>query len=116
MVRGRWRVWTGRRRGERAPPHCLQSLIVLGVWSMAQLPAIQLRSATVPSADLRFHLALLQDQATTLYPPRPKAFTSFDDVMNNLVPYHIWQIHDEELAGGKNEDPAGVAAREKAGE
>ena len=47
------------------------------------------------------HLALLQDQQITLFPPPPTAFSSIADVVDRLLPYHIWQIHDEELEGEK---------------
>lgn len=46
----------------------------------------------------RYQLSLALDQSFTLYPPAPTKFTSFKDVVDRLLPYHIWQIHDEELA------------------
>ncbi|WWC91050.1 uncharacterized protein L201_005991 [Kwoniella dendrophila CBS 6074] len=46
------------------------------------------------------HLALLLDQTSTLYPePIPKKFNTYEDVVDNLLPWHVWQIHDEELEG-----------------
>ncbi|KAL7421008.1 hypothetical protein Q5752_003892 [Cryptotrichosporon argae] len=52
----------------------------------------------------RYALALSLDQATTLYPPVPAAFASLDDAVDSLVPYHIWQIADEELDGSERKD------------
>ncbi|WVR08934.1 hypothetical protein IAU60_005993 [Kwoniella sp. DSM 27419] len=45
--------------------------------------------------------ALLMDQYSTLYPSPPSAFESYEDAVDRLLPYHIWQIHDEELEGYK---------------
>lgn len=53
----------------------------------------------VESNALSYKLALLQDQQSTLYPPPATKFTSAEDVVERLLPYHIWQIHDEELQG-----------------
>ncbi|WVQ93068.1 hypothetical protein IAU59_000132 [Kwoniella sp. CBS 9459] len=47
------------------------------------------------------HTALMLDQYATLYPPPPTAFTSYEDVIDRLLPYHVWQIHDEELEGAR---------------
>jgi len=41
----------------------------------------------------------LLDQQSTLFPPPPTAFESFPDVVDRLLPYHVWQIHDEDLEG-----------------
>ena len=49
----------------------------------------------------RLHLALLLDQQSTLFPPPSAAFSSFPDVIDRLLPYHIWQIQDDELEGQK---------------
>ncbi|KAK8844159.1 hypothetical protein IAR55_006953 [Kwoniella newhampshirensis] len=49
-------------------------------------------------------LALLLDQTATLYPPQPTAFSSYEDAVDRLLPYHVWQIHDEELEGWKKGD------------
>ncbi|WVW79517.1 hypothetical protein I302_101486 [Kwoniella bestiolae CBS 10118] len=45
------------------------------------------------------HLALLLDQTSTLYPLSPTRFRSYEEVVDRLLPYHVWQIHDEELNG-----------------
>ena len=42
---------------------------------------------------------MLQDQQSTLFPGPPTAFDSYDDVIQRLLPYHIWQMYDEELDG-----------------
>ena len=34
-----------------------------------------------------------------MFPSRPKPFTSPVDVVDKLLPYHVWQIHDSELQG-----------------
>ncbi|WVQ81375.1 hypothetical protein IAT38_003499 [Cryptococcus sp. DSM 104549] len=49
-------------------------------------------------------LALMMDQAATLYPPPPTAFTSFEDAVERLLPYHVWQVHDEELDNWEKAD------------
>jgi hypothetical protein len=46
-----------------------------------------------------FRLALAQDQVSTLFPEQPSRFKSYEDVVEKLVPYHIWQVCDEELDG-----------------
>jgi hypothetical protein len=51
------------------------------------------------------------DQEATLYPAPPKRFSSHEDVVDRLLPYHIWQIHDQELESGSEKD----SAREKKG-
>lgn len=51
-----------------------------------------------------FHLALAQDQLETLFPAPPAAFTSTEDAIQRLLPYHIWQTCDEELEGFVGED------------
>ncbi|TYJ52056.1 hypothetical protein B9479_007357 [Cryptococcus floricola] len=43
------------------------------------------------------HLAVELDQDATLNPPPPTRFTSVEDAVQRLLPYHIWQVHDEEL-------------------
>ena len=55
-------------------------------------------------------MALLLDQQSTLFPDPPIAFTSFSDVVERLLPYHIWQIHDEELEynNGKAQETKGT--------
>ena len=58
----------------------------------------------------------MQDHLSTLYPPKPAPFTSFKDVVDQLVPYHIWQIHDEEVVGSGKEKPNAVKGREEKGE
>ncbi|OCF35717.1 hypothetical protein I316_02772 [Kwoniella heveanensis BCC8398] len=50
---------------------------------------------------LTLHTALMLDQYATLYPDPPTAFTSYEDVVDRLLPYHVWQIHDEELDGAR---------------
>ncbi|GFZ47141.1 hypothetical protein JCM24511_04884 [Saitozyma sp. JCM 24511] len=52
------------------------------------------------------HLALAMDQQSTLYPPAPSPFTSYGDVVDRLLPYHIWQIHDEELDLDRGDEKA----------
>jgi hypothetical protein len=44
------------------------------------------------------------DQQSTLFPPPPTAFASYGDVVDRLLPYHIWQIHDEELESSGGEE------------
>ena len=51
-----------------------------------------------------FHLALAQDQLDTLFPDPPARFTSYEDAVRRLVPYHIWQTCDEELEGYLGQD------------
>ena len=51
----------------------------------------------------RYQLALLQDHLSTLYPSPPTGFRSFKDVVDRLLPWHIWQIPDEELEGSRSE-------------
>lgn len=46
------------------------------------------------------------DQQSTLYPPAPSPFTSYGDVVDRLLPYHIWQIHDEELDLDRGDEKA----------
>jgi hypothetical protein len=55
--------------------------------------------ASMERTTMGFHLALAQDQVSTLYPEQPSRFASYHDVVEKLVPYHIWQIGDEELDG-----------------
>lgn len=81
---------------------------------MKVLPRQSCISVVLTSRSLQ--LALLQDHISTLYPTRPTPFTSFHDVVEKLVPYHIWQIHDEELAGSGKEQQSVLDAREEKGE
>jgi hypothetical protein len=46
------------------------------------------------------------DQQSTLYPPAPTPFASYGDVVDRLLPYHIWQIHDEELDLDRGDEKA----------
>jgi hypothetical protein len=55
--------------------------------------------AVMERTTMGFHLALASDQVSTLYPEKPSAFKSYEDVVEKLVPYHIWQVCDEELDG-----------------
>jgi hypothetical protein len=55
--------------------------------------------ASMERTTIGFHLALAQDQVSTLYPDPPTRFTSYEDVVERLLPYHVWQICDEELEG-----------------
>lgn len=55
--------------------------------------------ASMERTTMGFHLALAQDQVSTLYPEPPTPFESYEDVVHKLVPYHIWQTCDEELEG-----------------
>lgn len=59
--------------------------------------------ASMERTTIGFHLALAQDQVSTLYPDPPTAFESYEDVVQRLVPYHIWQTCDEELEGQEGE-------------
>lgn len=43
-------------------------------------------------------LALALDQHETLFPEQPNRFASYEEAFDRLLPYHVWQIHDEELA------------------
>ncbi|KAK4685240.1 hypothetical protein P7C73_g4920, partial [Tremellales sp. Uapishka_1] len=62
------------------------------------------------------HLSLLLDQDETLFPPPPTAFKSYEDAVDRLLPYHVWQIHDEELEGcGPEEKERAKEAQELAG-
>ena len=45
---------------------------------------------------------MLQDQQSTLFPDPPTAFASYEDVIQRLLPYHIWQMYDEEMDGADN--------------
>lgn len=63
-----------------------------------------------------YQLALAQDQLTTLFPDPPTRFSSYEDMVRRLVPYHIWQTHDEELEGYEGESPGKRTAREARGE
>jgi hypothetical protein len=46
------------------------------------------------------------DQQSTLYPSAPTPFTSYSDVVDRLLPYHVWQIHDEELDLDRGDEKA----------
>ncbi|WWD06900.1 hypothetical protein V865_004997 [Kwoniella europaea PYCC6329] len=48
---------------------------------------------------LNLNLALQLDQTSTLYPSPPTRFDSYEDMVDRLMPYHVWQIYDEELNG-----------------
>ncbi|OCF79069.1 hypothetical protein I204_01013 [Kwoniella mangroviensis CBS 8886] len=48
---------------------------------------------------LNLNLALQLDQTSTLYPSPPTRFESYEDMVDRLMPYHVWQIYDEELNG-----------------
>ncbi|WWC98120.1 hypothetical protein V866_005011 [Kwoniella sp. B9012] len=48
---------------------------------------------------LNLNLALQLDQTSTLYPSPPTRFDSYGDMVDRLMPYHVWQIHNEELNG-----------------
>lgn len=51
----------------------------------------------------KLHLSLLNDQLSTLYPNKESLskFESREDLVERLIPWHIWQIPAEELLGGK---------------
>jgi hypothetical protein len=46
-----------------------------------------------------YHMAMMQDQLDVLHPPTPTAFSSTQDALRRLLPYHIYQVHDSELEG-----------------
>lgn len=46
------------------------------------------------------------DQEATLYPPPPTAFSSYEDAVQRLLPYHVWQVYDEELDTWEKADVA----------
>ena len=73
-----------------------------GVWGMNAL------------TDDRYHMAMAQDQLEVLYPPPPSTFTSHQNAVERLLPYHIYQIHESELEG--QEGSASEAKRERRGE
>lgn len=54
----------------------------------------------------RLQLALAMDQEATLYPPPPTAFSSYEDAVQRLLPYHVWQVYDEELDTWEKADVA----------
>jgi hypothetical protein len=72
--------------------------------------------AVMERTTMGFHLALASDQVSTLFPEKPSAFTSYEDVVGKLVPYHIWQICDEELDGQEGESQVKQKQREERGE
>ncbi|OXM78204.1 hypothetical protein C364_04141 [Cryptococcus neoformans Bt63] len=55
---------------------------------------------------LSLQLALAMDQEATLYPPPPTAFSSYEDAVQRLLPYHVWQVYDEELDTWEKADVA----------
>lgn len=61
-------------------------------------------------------MALLQDQIDVLYPAAPTAFTSAEDAIQRLLPYHIYQLWDAELdKTGHDEPPESIAERRQIG-
>lgn len=50
------------------------------------------------------NLAIAFDQQDSLFPQPPTRFTSFEDAVDRLLPYHVWQIPDEILLP-KDENP-----------
>lgn len=61
----------------------------------------------------RLQLSLLLDQEETINASAGR-FTSYEDMVDRLLPWHVWQIHDEELEMGKKaEGTRGVAIAEK---
>lgn len=53
-----------------------------------------------------FDLALALDQDAVLNPPKkPKAFTSFGDAVEQLLPYHVFQIHEDDLLTDEKRTP-----------
>ena len=71
--------------------------------------------AVMERTTMGFHLALASDQVSTLFPEKPTAFKSFEDVVEKLVPYHIWQVCDEELDGQDDETEVERKEREEEG-
>ena len=71
--------------------------------------------AVMERTTMGFHLALASDQVSTLFPEKPTAFTSYEDVVEKLVPYHIWQVCDEELDGQGDESEVERKQREDEG-
>lgn len=69
--------------------------------------------AVMERTTMGFHLALASDQVSTLFPEKPTAFKSYEDVVEKLVPYHIWQVCDEELDGQGNETEVERRQREE---
>ena len=60
--------------------------------------------AVMERTTMGYHLALASDQVSTLFPEKPSAFKSYEEVVEKLVPYHIWQVCDEELDGQESEN------------
>lgn len=76
--------------GQKRPPR----------WSGGLYGASQLnRLPNLDSCSVRNGLALALDQHATLFPDPPTRFTSYSDAVDRLLPWHVWQIHDEELEG-----------------
>ncbi|EIW65824.1 hypothetical protein TREMEDRAFT_66193 [Tremella mesenterica DSM 1558] len=61
-----------------------------------EIDALEARSTSL-------NLALLLDQQSTLFPEPPTKFISGEDVVQRLLPWHVWQIVDEELDIPENE-------------
>jgi len=55
-------------------------------------------------------MALALDQHDTQFPAPPTRFTSFEDAVDRLLPYHVWQIPDEDLL--PEPDPEEGASRQ----
>jgi len=71
--------------------------------------------AVMERTTMGFHLALASDQVSTLFPEKATAFKSYEDVVEKLVPYHIWQVCDEELDGQGDETEVERRQREEEG-
>ena len=89
-----------------SPPFLSSSELVCISGPTLAVKMLVLEQATLLTETFRhrYQLALLQDQQSTLFPDPPTAFTSYEDVVQRLVPYHIWQTYDEEL-DGSNSNP-----------
>lgn len=63
-----------------------------------------------PADLLRIDLAVGLDQYDTLYASQAR-FTGFEDVVDRLLPWHIWQVPEEELTLPSEERDAAGAWR-----
>ncbi|CAG8480836.1 3503_t:CDS:2 [Ambispora leptoticha] len=65
-------------------------------------PAVHMTDSAQSQVQYSFAQRLAEDHRAVLYPDYKTPFSSFGDVLNRLLPYHIYQYADEELDSNKN--------------
>ncbi|CAG8490441.1 776_t:CDS:10 [Ambispora gerdemannii] len=76
-------------------------------------PVVHMTDSAQSQVQYSFAQSLAEDHRAVLYPDYKTPFSSFGDVLNRLLPYHIYQYADNELDSNKNTSTEEEGTRRK---